>query len=154
MNRVTVIGRLTRDVELRSTRGGMAVCTMRLAIPRRKRAGEDQGAVFIDVVAFDAPAENCAKYLAQGSQVAVDARLEQREWKAEDGSNRSQHELIAQEVRFLDPAPQGAPTTDEEPTEPSTDASEQGDEQPQATASGGSRRSKKNDSKELAAASS
>lgn len=155
MNRVTLIGKLTRDPELRSTAGGMSVCTMRLAVSRRKRGGEDQGAVFIDVVAFEGLGENSAKYLAKGSQVAVDGRLEHREWKAQDGSKRSAHEVIAQEVKFLDPAPDQAPTTDEEPQqEPSDDASTAGDEHPEAAAPKQRRsRSSQSKDKELAAAS-
>ena len=75
---------------------------MRLAITRRPRGDEDQGAVFIDVVAFDGLAVACASALGKGSKVLIDGRLEHRAWQARDGSKRSRHEVIAQEVVFLD----------------------------------------------------
>jgi single-strand DNA-binding protein len=102
MNAVNLIGRLTADPDL-ATRGSMSVCTMRLAIQRRRRGGEDQGAVFVDLVTFGAQAENCARFLAKGSLVAVAGRLEYGEWKAQDGSRRSKHEVIVEQVDFLSP---------------------------------------------------
>ena len=123
MNRVTLVGRLARDPEQRSASSGMSVCRMRIAIPRRKRGTEDPGAVFIDVVAFERLAEACAKYLANGSQVGVDGRLEHRTWEAEDRTSRSVYEVIAQEVRFLDPAPTTARPAESRQPEPPNGAS-------------------------------
>lgn len=70
MNSVNLIGRLTKDPVLRHTPSGSAVCTLRLAVARRKRNGDDQGAVFIDVVGFGARAEAVAEHTAKGRQVA------------------------------------------------------------------------------------
>ena len=136
MNRVSAVGRLARDPELRSASSGVKVCRLRLAIPRRKRGNEDQGAVFIDVVAFEGLAVACATALRKGAQVIVDGRLEHREWEARDGSKRAAHEVIAQEVTFLDgpPARPGSAQQDGR-QQASTSASPPRDEHPLAAAS-------------------
>jgi single-strand DNA-binding protein len=120
INRVIVTGRLTNDVTTRKTTGGTDVTVMRLAVARRKRDGADQPPVFIDVVAYGAQAVNCAKYLAQGSRIAVDGRIEYSEWQVE-GQKRSKHEIVAQEVEFLSSARSQSPGNEQE-AEPSTDA--------------------------------
>ena len=115
VNRIVLSGRLTSDPQLRVAGDSKAViCTMRLAIQRRRTGNTDRGAVFVDVVAFDRQAQNCAKYLRKGARVAIDGRLEFSQWKTEDGQLRSKHEVIAQEVEFLDPAK--APANQPEPT--------------------------------------
>lgn len=101
MNTIQLIGRLTRDPELRHTNGGTPTTSLRLAVPRRRREGEDRGAVFVDVVTFAKQAEAAAEHLGKGRQVAVSGRLEYREWTAQDGSHRSRHEVVADEVLFL-----------------------------------------------------
>jgi single-strand DNA-binding protein len=107
MNTIQLIGRLTRDPELRYTPTGVEVTTLRLAVPRRKKDGEDQGAVYIDVVAFGKQAQAVTNYLSKGRRVAVTGRLEYREWKdRNDGSPHSVHEVVADQVGFLDAAPQ------------------------------------------------
>jgi single-strand DNA-binding protein len=98
MNSVQLIGRLTRDPELRSTSGGKSVGNLRLAVDRRDR---DAQPVYIDVVCWDGLAETCAQYLAKGRQVAVIGRLDYREWDADDGAKRSKHEIVAVDVEFL-----------------------------------------------------
>lgn len=98
MNNVNLIANLTRDPELRSTSTGKPVADMRVAIPRRDRNAEP---VYVDVTAFDGLAEQCAQYLHKGRQVAVSGRLEYSEWEADDGSRRSKHEVIANDVQFL-----------------------------------------------------
>ncbi|MGI9118775.1 MAG: single-stranded DNA-binding protein, partial [Acidimicrobiales bacterium] len=80
MNTVNLIGRLTADPELRNTNGGTPVCTLRLAINRPPKEGQDQGAVFIDVVSFSRQAEAVAEHLGKGRQIAVTGRLEYRQW--------------------------------------------------------------------------
>lgn len=113
VNRIILSGRLTSDPQLRVAGDSKAViCTMRLAIQRRRTNGQDKGAVFIDVTSFDRQAQNCAKYLRKGARVAIDGRLEFSQWKADDGQIRSKHEVIVQEVEFLDPAkaPANPPT--------------------------------------------
>ena len=101
MNNINLIGRLTRDPELDETKGGTAVCRIRLAIPRRKKDGKDQGAVFVNVVAYGGQATASADYLTKGRQVAISGRLEYREWTGQDGSPHSVHEVVADHVEFL-----------------------------------------------------
>ena len=103
MNTVQLIGRLTKDPELRHTNSGVATTTLRLAVPRRKRNGEEQPPVYVDVVSFNAQAEAIAEHLTKGRRVAVTGRLEYREWKGQDDSPHSKHEVIADGVEFLDP---------------------------------------------------
>jgi len=106
MNVINLIGRLTRDPDAEETRNGTPVCRMRVAVPRRRKEGKDQGAVFVDVVAYGGQATACAQYLVRGRQVAVSGRLEQREWSDADGTH-SLHEVVAEHVQFLDPAENG-----------------------------------------------
>jgi len=101
MNTIQLIGRLTRDPEARSLPSGKSVANMRLAVPRRDR---EAAPVYIDVVAFDQLAALCAKHLAKGRQIAVGGRLEYSEWEAQDGSKRSRHDVIANDVEFLSKA--------------------------------------------------
>ena len=105
LNRVVVTGNLTRDPELRSTPGGTAVCKLRVAVNSRRKdsaSGEwiDKPNYF-DVTVWGAQGENCANYLSKGRPVAVDGRLDWREWEAQDGSKRQAVEIIADSVQFL-----------------------------------------------------
>ena len=113
MNTIQLIGRLTADPELRSLANDKSVANMRLAVPRRD--GE-AAPVYVDVVAFDKLADLCAKHLEKGRQVAISGRLEYSEWEAKDGSKRSKHEVIANDVEFLAKAkrPVEDPTPDEQ----------------------------------------
>jgi single-strand DNA-binding protein len=101
MNSINLIGRLTRNPEKRDVSGDTSVVKLRLAIPRRKKNGEDQGAVFIDVTAFGKQADLCTEYLEKGRQVAVSGRLEYSEYRDADNNPRSRHEVIADNVDFL-----------------------------------------------------
>ncbi len=101
MNNVTLIGRLTKDPEVRTTADQNRLAVLRLAIPRRK-TGEDAGAVFVNVVCFGRQAEAADEYLYKGRRVAVEGRLEQREWTDPDGEARSRHEVIAERLEFID----------------------------------------------------
>ena len=122
MNTVQLIGRLTRDPELRFTPTGTKVCTIRLAVPRRKRAGEEQPPVFVDVVTWGNQAEAVADHMVQGRRVAVVGRLEYREWTDDEGGKHSKHEVVANEVDFLD-APKAGPVE-------SSEAGDGGEEEP------------------------
>ena len=101
LNSVNIIGNLTRDPELRNT-ASTEVANLRVAVQRRKRNGEDQGADYVDVVVFGRQAETCAQYLTKGRKVAVNGRLAHSEWTAEDGTRRQRLEVIANTVEFLD----------------------------------------------------
>jgi single-strand DNA-binding protein len=101
MNAVALTGRLTTDVHTRTTNGGTQVASLRLAIQRPRKDGEDQGADYVDVAVFGRQAETCAEYLAKGRKVAVEGRLHHSEWDSDTG-RRQKLEVIAANVEFLD----------------------------------------------------
>src|ERR671939_467117 len=104
INRVVLVGNLTRDPELRHTPSGTPVCSLRVAVNSRRR---DESGQWVDkpnyfsVSVFGNQAENCAQYLAKGRPVAVDGRLDWREWQGQDGSKRESVEIVADSVQFL-----------------------------------------------------
>jgi single-strand DNA-binding protein len=116
MNSINLVGRLTRDPELRETKGDTKVAGMRLAIPRRPKNGEQQAPVYVDVTVFGKLAENCSEYLAKGRRIAVSGRLEYSQWTDSDGGKHSKHEVIADQVDFLD-APENGTAAAEQETE-------------------------------------
>ncbi|MHB1125591.1 MAG: single-stranded DNA-binding protein [Bacillota bacterium] len=103
LNRVILIGRLTRDPELRYTTSGVAVTTFTLAVDRSytNQQGE-RDTDFIKVVVWRKLAEICANNLGKGRLVAVDGRLQVRSYEAQDGTRRQATEVVAEDVRFLD----------------------------------------------------
>src|SRR4051795_5533359 len=104
INRVVLTGNLTRDPELRSTQGGTAVCSLRIATHSRRKDASGSWVEkpnYFDVTVWGAQGENCAQYLSKGRPVAVDGRLDWREWDAQDGSKRQAVEIIANSVQFL-----------------------------------------------------
>ena len=105
VNVVVITGNLTKDPELRSTTGGTSVCEMRVAVNSRRK---DQSGQWIDkpnyfdVVVFGAQGENCANYLSRGRPLAVEGRLDWREWEAKEGGGKRQAvQIIANSVQFL-----------------------------------------------------
>ncbi|MBR0179881.1 MAG: single-stranded DNA-binding protein [Firmicutes bacterium] len=114
LNRVVLIGRLTRDPELRFTQSGIAVCTFTLAVDRNfKSANGERETDFIDIVVWRQQGENCANYLSKGKLAAVDGQLRVRSYETQDGQKRKAYEVVADNVRFLSPkeggsAPSGA----------------------------------------------
>ncbi len=121
MNTIQLIGRLTADPDLRYTNGGTPVCTIRLAVPRRRRKDEaDPAPVFVNVVTFAGLAEAVANHMAKGRRVAVSGRLEHREWTTDDVRHQV-HEVVASDVEFLDAPPKDAPVpSSDEPDDYST----------------------------------
>ena len=104
MNKVYLIGNLTRDPETRTTQSGLTVCSFTLAVNRRaKRQDGTQETDFIGVTAWRQLGENCAKYLAKGKKAAVSGSIQTRTYEAQDGSKRRAFEVIADEVEFLSP---------------------------------------------------
>jgi single-strand DNA-binding protein len=106
INRVVLTGNLTRDPELRSTASGMSVCSLRVACNTRRKnnaTGEWQDKPnYFDVTVWGAQGENCARFLAKGRPVAIDGRLEWREWEErETGNKRQAIDIIADAVQFL-----------------------------------------------------
>lgn len=104
LNRVTIVGRLTRDPELRQTAGGTSVCSIRLAVTSRVNRGGEWGdqSNYFDVTVFGRQAETAETYLSKGRRIGVDGRLSWREWEAKDGTKRQNVEIIANDVFFLD----------------------------------------------------
>jgi len=103
LNRVILIGRLTKEPELRYTPSGAAVASFTLAVNRtRANAQGERETDFIPVVVWQKQAENCANYIGKGSLVAVDGRIQVRTYEAKDGQRRWVTEVIAENVRFLD----------------------------------------------------
>jgi len=106
INRVILTGNLTRDPELRNLPSGTAVCSLRLAVNTRRKNGatgewEDK-ANFFDITVWGAQGENVAQYCAKGRPIAVDGRLEYREWQdKETGANRNAVQIVADTVQFL-----------------------------------------------------
>lgn len=108
LNRIVLIGRLTKDPELRYTPNGKAVASFTLAVDRpfKNQQGERE-ADFINIVAWGTQAENCANYLSKGKLAAVDGRLQIRSFEGQDGQRRWITEVVADTVRFLSPKAQG-----------------------------------------------
>lgn len=103
LNRVILIGRLTKDPELRYTPNGVAVASFTLAVNRsRPNQQGEREADFIPVVVWQKQAENCANYIGKGSLIAVDGRIQVRTYDAKDGQRRWVTEIVAENVRFLD----------------------------------------------------
>jgi single-strand DNA-binding protein len=107
LNRVILIGRLTKDPELRYTPNGVAVARFTLAVDRRQVKDREKEADFIDIVVWQKQAENCANYIGKGRLVAVEGRLQIRSYDDNQGIRRKAAEVIAENVRFLDRAREG-----------------------------------------------
>ena len=103
INRVILTGNLTRDPELRATGGGMAICALRIANNTRRKQGDEwvDYANYFDVKIFGRQGENAAQYLSKGRPVAIDGRLEWREFTDQQGNKRQAVEIIADNVQFL-----------------------------------------------------
>jgi single-strand DNA-binding protein len=104
VNVVVITGNLTRDPELRHTGGGTAVCELRVAVNSRRKEGNDwvDKPNYFDVVVWGAQGENCSTYLTKGRPVAVEGRLDWREWEAKDGGGKRQAvQIVANTVQFL-----------------------------------------------------
>jgi len=104
INRVVLTGNLTRDPELRTTPSGTSVCSLRIACNTRRRDASGEWVDkpnYFDVTVWGAQGENCATYLQKGRLVAVDGRLEWREWEDQQGNKRQAVDIIADSVQFL-----------------------------------------------------
>ena len=136
MNKVFIVGNLTRDPELRSTRDGISVCSFTVAVNRRVRnaeAGQPE-ADFFRVSAWRGLGENCAKYLAKGRKVSVTGSVSASAYTAQDGTARASLEVTADDVEFLTPrgevgdAPAPAPRMQAAPAAPQSNGFEQVDD--------------------------
>ena len=101
MNHILLIGRLTKDPELKYTPAGVAIATFDLAVDRPKSKQGERETDFIRIVTWNKLAENCANYLKKGRQAAVEGRLQIRNYTAKDGQKRYVTEVVANTVKFL-----------------------------------------------------
>jgi single-strand DNA-binding protein len=143
INSVTLVGRLTADPELRALPSGSSVCKLRLASSTSHKQGDEWVDLpnYFDVTVWNGQGEAAAKHLSKGRAVAINGRLEWREWEAQDGTKRQAIQIVADQVQFL---PAGKPT--ESAPEPEA-------EQPTATGRGkrGSRKAKASEPEPVAA---
>ena len=112
LNRIIIMGRLTRDPELRHTQSGTAVASFTLAVDRdfkNKQSGEKE-TDFIDVVAWRQTGEFVSRYFTKGRMAVVEGRLQVRDWTDKDGNKRRSAEVIADNVYFGDPKRDGEPS--------------------------------------------
>jgi single-strand DNA-binding protein len=110
MNTVNLIGRLTKDPELRYTQSGTAVCSFTFAVNRQFKSEGQPEADFINCVVWRKPAENVANFLKKGSLAGVDGRIQTRNYEGQDGKRVYVTEVVAENVQFLDPKGAGAGT--------------------------------------------
>ncbi|MFW2330747.1 MAG: single-stranded DNA-binding protein [Nitrospinota bacterium] len=103
LNKVCLIGNLTRDPELRYTPSGVAIARFGLAMNRKYKAGDElkEEVTFVDIVVWGKQGESCSEYLAKGRQVAIDGRISYSSWETNEGTKRSKHEVVAERVIFL-----------------------------------------------------
>ena len=105
INRVIITGNLTRDPETRSTGSGNTVCSLRVACNGRRRNPQsndwEDAPNYFDVSVWGAQGENCQRYLSKGRPIAIDGRLQWREWTDKDGNKRQSVDIVADSVQFL-----------------------------------------------------
>jgi single-strand DNA-binding protein len=100
LNKVLLMGNLTRDPELKHAASGIAIATFGLAV--NSKLGKDKDEVcFIDVTAFGRQAETASEYLAKGSPALIEGRLTFESWEGQDGQKRSKHKVIAERIQFM-----------------------------------------------------
>ena len=131
MNKVFLVGRLTRDPELRYTSSNLATMRCAIAVDRQfAREGEERGADFINIVAFGNRAETMSKYLTKGSQIAVDGRIQTGSYDGQDGKKVYTTDVVVENFQFLDTKGSrnmdnvDMPTNDDIPNDDTTDSSD------------------------------
>ena len=100
MNKAILLGRLTKDPEIKYTQSGKAVASFTLAVDRRKSASGEKQADFISCVAWEKTAETIGNYCSRGQQIAVEGRIQSRSYDAQDGSKRYVTEVVVQSMDF------------------------------------------------------
>lgn len=104
MNKVMLIGNLTKDPDVRTTAGGASVTTLSIAVNRRfKDKSGERVTDYFRIVAWNKLADICGKYLVKGSKVSVSGELQTKDYEAKDGTKRYVTEILADEVEFLTP---------------------------------------------------
>ena len=123
MNKVYLIGNLTRDPELSETTSGIAVCRLSIAVNRTYNNEVD----YFNITVWRAVAENCGKFLKKGSKVAICGSLQNRSYEDKDGNKRNYTDIVASEVEFLSTKSNGE---GEQPTRPTLDTVPSDDDLP------------------------
>lgn len=122
MNKVILIGNLSRDPEMRTTPSGVSVCSFGLAVNRRRKVEGQPDADFFNVTAWRQLGENCARYLQKGRKVCVVGSVQLRTYDARDGGKRTAVDVLAEDVEFLPSAEsQPAKADVQRPYMPSTE---------------------------------
>ena len=131
MNKVFLVGRLTRDPELRYTSSNLATMRCAIAVDRQfVREGEERGADFINIVAFGNRAETMSKYLTKGSQIAIDGRIQTGSYDGQDGKKVYTTDVVIENFQFLDSKGNrnidmdSEPTSNDIPNDDTTDSSD------------------------------
>ncbi len=122
INRLVLVGRLTRDPELRRTGAGNSVCSFTVAVDNRTRNPDGtRSASFIPCVVFQQSADNMVRFLKKGALVGIEGRLNQRSYQRQDGTKANVLEVLCDSVQFLEPKGEGqsidAPVFDDQPVE-------------------------------------
>ena len=115
MNRVILVGRLTKDPELRYTQSGKGVASFNIAVNRPFKTNGEQEADFINGVVWGKPAENLANYMKKGSQIGVDGRIQTRSYDNNEGKRVYVTEVVADSVSFLEPKGQSQNNKPQQP---------------------------------------
>ena len=128
LNRIIVMGRMTRDPELRRTGSGTAVASFTVAVDRdfKSQSGEKE-TDFIDVVAWRNTAEFVSKYFSKGHMAVVEGRLQLRDWTDKNGNKRRTAEIVADSVHFGDSKRDGGDTVQSEPQDDFSEVEDNGD---------------------------
>ena len=106
MNKIFLIGNLTRDPELSETNSGVSVCRISIAVNRRRTGDGEPQTDFFNVTAWRGLADNVAKYCKKGNKIAVSGSIQLRQYEANDGTKRTAVDVVAEDVEFLTPKPQ------------------------------------------------
>ena len=119
MNKVYLIGNLTRDPEMRATQSGISVCNFSIAVNRRVRDAQgNQQTDFFNIVAWRQLADLCGKFLMKGKKVAIVGSIQTRTYEAQDGSKRTAFDIVADEVEFITPMGEAPGTRSSAPSAP------------------------------------
>ena len=102
INITVLTGRLTSDVELKTTQNGVSVCSFSVAVDRRHKQGEEKQADFINIVAWRGTAEFVSKYFSKGSAIGIEGSIQTRNYTDKNGINRTAFEIVANNVHFID----------------------------------------------------
>lgn len=122
MNKVLLIGNLTKDPELSTTTNGVSLCKFTLAVPRKYTSSNgEREADFLPIVVWRAQADNCYKYLKKGSKASVTGTIQTRVYDTPEGSRRYMTEIVAEEVEFISTKNSDGETDGEPINKPDTD---------------------------------